>query len=47
MMYQNDLAKSLRGLFAVFWMKITSPTLKVEEILCKAQENLIVNKQLV
>lgn len=28
-------------------MKITSPTLKVEDILCKAQKELIVNHRLI
>lgn len=47
MIYENDLTKSLQGLFTVFWMKITSPTLIVEDILCKSQDKLIVNHQLV
>lgn len=47
MMDQSDSAKCFQGLFAIFWMKIISPTLKVEEILCKAQKRLIMNHQMI
>lgn len=47
MMYQSDSANWFPGPFGIFWMKITSPTLKVEDILCKAQKELIVNHWLI
>lgn len=47
MMYQSDSAKWFPGSFAIFWMKITNPTFKVGDILCKAHKQLIVNHQLI